>query len=440
MGQYTLTVTGVLIAEGTENDSIRFTSGNRRPFEGDWGSITFNTSEAAASVFSHVIVEYGNVGIYLHYTSLNLSHCRISDNYCGIEMVETIAPLINFNYFSSNYNEDIKIHASSAGTISNNYFTGSYEGILLYEMNSPVITENIFKNADFRAITGQSGNPEISYNQFINNPWNIILQDCDAYIHHNFFCGEGDYGIYDFGNTYNVANIYNNTFCNLTYGIKASHSAGFPVMNNAFYGNSIALYTNDSIASVSYNLFYNNVVDYGGESPLWFGVTDYDNGNNDPCDENYNLFISPEFVDPQSLDFHLTENSPCINAGNPDPQYNDPNGTICDIGAYYYPHLVDNEDDNITDTGFSLTNYPNPFNPFTTIDFNITQPEACTLSIYNIKGELVKTLLKDNLEAGKHTITWDGSNDNNKITASGIYFCRLKSGENEQTRRILQLK
>ncbi len=440
LGQHSITVTGTLTAEGTENDSIRFTSGNRRPFEGDWDSITFITSEADASVFSHVIVEYGIVGIYLHCTSLNITHCRISDNYCGIELVETIAPLINYNFINSNYEYGISIHDSSTGTISNNYFRNNYEGIFLYTTNSPVITENIFKNEEFRAITGQGGNPEISYNQFFDIPWHITLHNCDAYIHHNLFCGTGEYGIYDFGNSYNVANIYNNTFCNLTYGIKASHSADFPVMNNAFYGNNIALYTYDSIASVSYNLFYNNAVDYGGEPPLWFGVIDYANGNNDPCDENFNLFMSPEFVDPQALDFNLTEYSPCINAGNPDPQYYDPNGTICDIGAYYYPYIVDGDDDNIPASHITLTNYPNPFNPSTIIEFYIPQPETCTLKIYNIKGELVKILLSEKLQSGKHKITWDGRDNNNKEASSGIYFYRLHTAKNGLTRRMLLLK
>ncbi|OYT13451.1 MAG: hypothetical protein B6I19_05120 [Bacteroidetes bacterium 4572_114] len=64
------------------------------------------------------------------------------------------------------------------------------------------------------------------------------------------------------------------------------------------------------------------------------------NLNGDPCDPYLNLFMDPLFIDPGNLDFHITEGSPCIDAGNPDPAYYDPDGTIADIGAFYYDQTI----------------------------------------------------------------------------------------------------
>lgn len=438
MGLHSMTVTGTLIAEGTENDSIRFTSGNRRPFEGDWDSILFNFSETESSVISHVIFEYGDVGIYLYNADLTISDCRISDNYCGIEIYDA-SPLIDHNYITGNYEYGITIHNSVDGTISNNSFFDNDIDIFLYYDNSPVITANVFRKSKDRAIKHSGGNAEISYNQFIDNPIGIIINDSESFIHHNLFTGSGEYGIRNFGND-EVILVSNNTFCNLPYGIQSINSAEYQVTSNIFYGNIFGLYSSPITSSVDHNLFYNNSIDFGYTPPDWFGVLDFVNLNVDPCDVNSNIFMHPEFVDPQSFDFHLTANSPCLNAGNPDPAYNDPDGSISDIGAFYYQQIVDNDAEDIPASGITLTNYPNPFNPSTSIEFNIPQSGTCSLGIYNIKGELVKTILSDNLEHGKHSLTWDGKNNNNKTSASGIYFYRLKTADQLLTKRMLLLK
>ncbi len=87
-------------------------------------------------------------------------------------------------------------------------------------------------------------------------------------------------------------------------------------------------------------------------------------------------------------------------------------------------------------------NYPNPFNPETTISF-FTAEDAknAELVIYNIKGQKVKTLVNEVLPAGEHSVVWDGKNTNNKAVASGIYFYNLKVGKKSiATKKCLLLK
>lgn len=88
----------------------------------------------------------------------------------------------------------------------------------------------------------------------------------------------------------------------------------------------------------------------------------------------------------------------------------------------------------------ALTNYPNPFNPETTISFNLIQEAPLELSIYNIKGQKVKQLTKGNLSKGKHSITWNGRDANEKAVGSGIYFYKISSPEFNVTRKIVLVK
>jgi len=74
-------------------------------------------------------------------------------------------------------------------------------------------------------------------------------------------------------------------------------------------------------------------------------------------------------------------------------------------------------------------NYPNPFNPTTTIDFTITKKEPVKLSVFDILGHEVKTLVNQSLAPGRHSVTWDGRNESGEIVASGIYFYRFEAGD-----------
>ncbi len=93
---------------------------------------------------------------------------------------------------------------------------------------------------------------------------------------------------------------------------------------------------------------------------------------------------------------------------------------------------------------FSLSqNYPNPFNLATTIHFTVGGNQtytSTTLKIYNITGQLVKTLVDGGKLPGRHTAIWDGKDGSGEDVASGIYFYRLKVGEQIQAKKMLLLK
>lgn len=88
-----------------------------------------------------------------------------------------------------------------------------------------------------------------------------------------------------------------------------------------------------------------------------------------------------------------------------------------------------------------ISNYPNPFNPETTISFTLPQTGAVDLGIYNIKGNRVKTLLAGDIVKGKHSVVWSGDNDMGNKVSSGIYYYRLSvNGQIKLTKKCLLLK
>ncbi|HNZ45261.1 MAG TPA: FlgD immunoglobulin-like domain containing protein, partial [Candidatus Syntrophosphaera thermopropionivorans] len=85
-------------------------------------------------------------------------------------------------------------------------------------------------------------------------------------------------------------------------------------------------------------------------------------------------------------------------------------------------------------------NYPNPFNPETTISFSVPTSGYTTLKIYNLKGEVVRTLVNDVREAGKYNVVWNGTDDRGRTVSSGIYLYRLENNGKKLTGKMLLAK
>jgi|GEM_PF-2163652 len=85
-------------------------------------------------------------------------------------------------------------------------------------------------------------------------------------------------------------------------------------------------------------------------------------------------------------------------------------------------------------------NYPNPFNPTTIVSFEIPSTQHVTLDIFNILGQKVKTLVDEDMSAGRYSLIWDGKNNAGRYISSGIYFSRLSSGDNTEIKKMLLLK
>ncbi len=87
-----------------------------------------------------------------------------------------------------------------------------------------------------------------------------------------------------------------------------------------------------------------------------------------------------------------------------------------------------------------LGNYPNPFNPQTTIVFQILRSERVELAVYDLQGRKIRTLLQKRLSAGRHVVKWDGTDKNRHAVASGCYFAVLKTKNARRVHKMILLR
>ena len=120
--------------------------------------------------------------------------------------------------------------------------------------------------------------------------------------------------------------------------------------------------------------------------------------------------------------------NPTINNGYPYLNYADsvstadPTSTVSNIGAVLHAA------------------YPNPFNPSTTISFDVHSSERISINIYNVKGQLVKNICNQIYDKGYHSIIWNGKDNNGIQCGTGVYFYKMQAGKVTQTQKMMMIK
>ena len=149
-----------------------------------------------------------------------------------------------------------------------------------------------------------------------------------------------------------------------------------------------------------------------------------------------NIDADPLFVNAAAGDYRLQAGSPCINTG--DPSLTDSDGSRSDMGAIPLGATGPTTESPMR---FTLSqNLPNPFNPVTTVPYTITEAGLVTLSVYNLQGQLVRTLVQGIVQPGEHHAVWDGRDFAGRAAASGVYVYRLSAPEGALARRMLLVR
>ena len=120
---------------------------------------------------------------------------------------------------------------------------------------------------------------------------------------------------------------------------------------------------------------------------------------------------------------------------------NDPDNQQLVISVSGTGEGVSNVDDNLIPQVTKLKgNFPNPFNPETSISFAVKENGPLSLKIFNLKGQLVKTLVNEQVKAGYHRVVWDGKDNFGTDVATGIYLYRLETKTYNQTKKMMLMK
>ena len=87
-----------------------------------------------------------------------------------------------------------------------------------------------------------------------------------------------------------------------------------------------------------------------------------------------------------------------------------------------------------------IGNFPNPFNPTTTIKYGLPREASVTITITNILGEEVRSLVSTHQTAGYHSVLWNGKDNQNQSVSAGVYLYQIDAGEFVQTKKMVLLK
>jgi len=277
-----------------------------------------------------------------------------------------------------------------------------------------------------------------------------------------------------------VLNVENSIFVNntgtITGTIRVATEATLNINNSTFYNNQFnasnggVIQNNDCVVTVT-----NSIIDGPfrnlGTAP-YRNYISYSRTTETSAIGDNNITDDPMFVNPSEgngrlfetnpEDWRLLPDSPCIDAGNPDTEFNDfedPEalgtplyalGTLRnDMGAYggkgytFTPGPISENNPTIPKplTNLAVSTYPNPFNPIMYV--NITTDDIhknLNVSVYNIKGQRVAELMNDRPSANNVTLSWNGKDAHGTAVGSGIYFVRVNNENAINTKKVLLLK
>jgi predicted outer membrane repeat protein len=232
--------------------------------------------------------------------------------------------------------------------------------------------------------------------------------------------------------------------------------------NNTAFGSGGAMYSNGGNITITNTIVWGNTpsaaqVSNISGSPLvshsliegcgasgsgWNAAVGSDGGGN--LDED------PLFVDAANGDLHIDDDSPAIDSGD-DTAPNLPStdadgnqrifGVTVDMGAYEHFYYIVGAEYDAPSTATRLgAPYPNPFNPSVTIAYELKSSERVELSIYDVGGRLVRTLVDGVRDAGVHEESWNGRDRSGNSVASGVYFVVMRAGAHTDIRKITLLK
>ncbi len=190
--------------------------------------------------------------------------------------------------------------------------------------------------------------------------------------------------------------------------------SSLPVSNNlvAFNTGGAGQPNGINVVSATPTFSCNDV--YGNDGTQYGGVTD-------PTGSDGNISVDPIFCDAVAGDYTLRDDSPC---------HVDNAGACGQIGALGQGCTqgtgVEDGPGDAVPTAFRVEpNFPNPFNPVTTIRFALPEPGQVDVRIYDVSGRLVRVLVDEAMTAAVHTVTWSGDDDRGRPLPSGVYFYKV---------------
>lgn len=421
---------GSLRAVGTEADSIIFTSTENNP--NDWEGIEVLESASSNAVLSHCVVEYA---------------------YEGIKLYSPYPDTVTYSTFRNNEMGGIIWENDSDGIISHNHV---FFDTALYLWNFGIT---------LRKIRSGMSSSLVTENSITNYYEGLYIDDCSTKVSSNSISNAGYRGVCvmeQYPTSFPSYVILNNISVtgNLDeYGFYINWNHGYVkleycrVLPNADNGPEIGVIFQNDLTPNIYSMRVCEIKDFTWRGVYCHWYTTADLGTED--DKGYNQIFS----DIDSA-WYVWADGGYRSLDSTYAQYNwwgeyPPDSNRFHGPVVYMPALTSElgipdsmqeklaHDENVPKEFQLLQNYPNPFNPVTSIQFTVgshQSPVHTTLKIYNILGQLVKTLVDEEKNEGSYIVHWDARNMKGETLSSGIYFYRLESGEFTDVKKMVLLR
>lgn len=363
--------------------------------------LTGSSPQISNCTFEDNIADLFGGGVYCSSSSPDISDCFFTGNtantFGGAIFLSSSDPTIANCYFSGNFAEKlggaICLQYSSPEISNTDFYANSSNnigGAIFCEASSPIIIESIFAGNSAVKFGGAIGLESSSSPQLTN-------------------CTLVKNGAQNGGSIYSY-------FSPMTI---ENSIIGFGLSGGAIY-----LPNNNDLPTITCSNIFGNI---GGD---WVGAIA------GQSDINGNLSVDPLFCDPDVDDYQLAGNSPCLALNNDCDQLI---GAL-DLGCDIITDVEDGDNNSLPDTYQLSQNYPNPFNPTTRISYSLPKKSFVTITIYNILGRGIITLINKSVAAGHHDVIWDGKAENGREVSSGIYFYRLSADSFTANKKMLLLK
>ena len=405
-------------------------------------------------IIDNCVAGFG-AGVYMNYSSARIIDCTISNNwacefskrgggiYAGRSWNGVPPVIMNCNIHSNDaqYGGGIQVEASFVKIINNNIqdnYSAHQSGGINVWGSGPEILSNIIAGND----GGSGGGIRIDGGE-ATLIGNLIVENT---------AGKG--GGVDCSGGYLL--IENNTICmNIamsdpygTGGLRITQCDTAYVTNNIIWGNQAPNGTvpNLLVYDTYLTISYSNIG--GGYDSIWVDSTSTLNWGPG------NIDLDPLFETGPLGDYHLSLSSPCIDAGNPASEYNDPEDPFNpgyalwpamgylrnDMGAFggggvNYWLTVEEEESSTIEGVLSLKSFPNPFSTSCTVCYQLEEASHVNLSVYDLSGRLVETLVDQVVPSGQYSEYFDASD-----LFSGMYLIRLVAGDLSTSRRCIVIR
>jgi subtilisin family serine protease len=420
-----LIVQGKLKVNGTANHRVTFTSTASSPSDTDWYGIRVLNTDSASAIVKYAHIKYADMGItYQNSKDDSVWHCRFLNN--GTHAIRTENSSL---FISHNLVED----SSSADTLTYGIYS---------DQVSPTIKDNEIRDCKY-GIYVYKGAPPIESNKIVRGGTGLRCHYTSSITaKRNCFTGKfTNYYILNSNGTLNLDSCYmEGDSQNLTpTGVRYENGAGGWIRRCAIYNYSQhGVYATGKTPRPNLDNGYNSIysVVSGSFVTAIKNVTKTPMGPLLMADRNWWGTDRPDtassilFEGPVIWTPYLTSAPSIYNACS---------------GFGGAPRVV-----SATPIAkiFSLSqNYPNPFNPTTVIRFNVHGPQSrdnssipITLTIYNILGQKVKTLVDERKFPGTYEVIWDGKDEKGQRLSSGVYFYRVKTENYVEVKKMVLLK